>query len=776
MKITFHVFSLFALLSVFSTISWASDVNPTSEAKLAENKDDGEYFINMQTSGKASLAITEDQIAGGITSFKIYDDGGKNGNYSNGVNTILDITVPKGYKMELTGKVFTECFFEENCNDGLYVYEGETELYQGGVEEECDADLNECKFVFTPVEQIYSSENTLTIQFNSDDATVYPGFDLNIKIYDPTVKYDVTFTDADGKYPNATVQCVPCQAVFGDEVVITANARDGYGLKAVKVNDEFEERAVNNQVSLVMPLGGIVVEPVIEPLYSVTVAENSDATIKANLNKTFAGNTVWLDVYPKFGYALSDLMITDEDETDVDWDIDESGFIYFDMPSQNVVVTPVVSAIKTVEGALQGTDEKYINMPKEDAVAVTIPADVKSFKVYDDGGKDGDYSTSSRGRLLLTAPDGYRMKVTGTVHTECEDPESADCCWDYVIISDENGNNLYKGGAHIDYDDEDEVVYNQADIGTHTSTGNKMTLRFYSDESQEYAGFEFTVTLEKIPVVNGAITIAGNTATIDGDYAGKDAFQITKPIKVEKVELNRTFPVLEGARYSTLFLPFSISLDKVTGLEALYGFNYMEEGENSLTVHMTSATSIQANTPYFVKLKDSKLSFEGPVTLEVTSEPMVVNGQWAFVGTYAYKKWTADDPELSACNGGSCVYGYAAKNDGHFEVGQFVKVGAGASIAPMRAYLIKMPNVTKVAPSPFGTDKFIASAEKTLPDHIDIVIDDPNGQTTFVGRFNTRTGEFSKSRYNYTFDLKGRRVKGTNNARGYYVKKMSSTR
>ena len=480
-----------------------------------------------------------------------------------------------------------------------------------------------------------------------------------------------------------------------------------------------------------------------------------------------------MEVYPKFGYALSDLMITDEDETDVNWKMDESGFIYyFDMPSRNVVVTPVVSAIKTVEGELQGTDEKYINMPRKDAVAVTIPADVKSFKVYDDGGKDGDYSEKSSGRLLLTAPDGYRMKVTGTVYTECEDPEFAGECWDYVIISDENGNNLYKGGVHVD--DEDE--FNQADIGTHTSTGNKMTLEFHSDAYEEYAGFEFTVTLEKIPVVNGAITIAGNTATIDGDYAGKDAFQITEPIEVEKVELKRTFPVLEGARYSTLFLPFSIGLDKVTGLEALYGFNYMEEGVNSLTVHMKTATSIQANTPYFVKLNDTKLSFEGPVTLEVPPEKVVVNGQWAFVGTYAYKKWTADDPELSACNGGSCVYGYAAKNDGHFEVGQFVKVGAGASIVPMRAYLVKQSMVSKAAPSPFGTDKSMVSAEKPLPDHIDIVIDDPDGQTTFVGRFNTRTGEFSKQRFDYTFDLKGRRVNGTNNARGYYVKKMSSTR
>ena len=61
--------------------------------------------------------------------------------------------------------------------------------------------------------------------------------------------------------------------------MITANARDGYGLKAVKVNDELEN-AVNNQVSLVMPFGGIVVEPVIEQLYSVTFAENPDATTK----------------------------------------------------------------------------------------------------------------------------------------------------------------------------------------------------------------------------------------------------------------------------------------------------------------------------------------------------------------------------------------------------------------------------------------------------------------------------------------------------------------
>ena len=775
MKVKFYAFSLFVLLSVFTTVTWAA--SEASDAYLTYNKDDGEWFINMPTSGTAMLTITEDQIANGITSFKIYDDGGKNGFYSTDVFATLDIAVPKGYKMELTGRSFTLCFeVYTGCYDKLYVWDGSHELYEGGAKEWYNEVTDKWEFDFIPIDPIYSSANTLTVRFESsslggmDEYEGFDGFDLNIRIYDPTVKYDVTFSKSDGKYPNATLQCVPCQAVVGDEVVITANARDGYALKAVKVNGEFEERAVNNQVSLVMPFGGIVVEPVIEPLYSVTVAENPDATIKANLNKTFAGNTVWLEVYPKFGYTLSDLMITDEDETDVDWDFDESGFIYFDMPSQNVVVTPVVSAIETVEGKLQGTDEKYINMPRKDAVAVTIPADVKSFKVYDDGGKDGEYSKSSRGRLLLTAPDGYRMKVTGSVNTGCENPNYADFCSDYVVISDENGNNLYKSGAKKD-NDKGYVIYDWADIGTHTSTGNKMTLRFYSDDYQEYAGFEFTVTLEKIPVVNyGAVAIAGNTATIDGNYAGNDEFRITESIEVDEVRLNRTFPVLDGNLYSTLVLPFSISLDKVTGLEALYGFNYMEEGENSLTVHMTLATSIRANTPYFAKMNETSLSFEGPVTIETTFAPFVYKNGWAFVGSYAYKKWAANDPDLLGCNGG-CAFGYAAENLGDVKMGQFVKVGAGASIAPMRAYLVKQEVLPKVAQPTFVARSSVSSIEKPLPDYIDIVIDEKDGGTLYVGRFDSRTGEFSKNRYNYTFDIKGRHFGNGNKAKGVYLKK-----
>ena len=104
-------------------------------------------------------------------------------------------------------------------------------------------------------------------------------------------------------------------------------------------------------------------------------------------------------------------------------------------------------------------------------------------------------------------------------------------------------------------------------------------------------------------------------------------------------------------------------------------------------------------------------------------------------------------------------------------MGQFVKVGAGASIAPMRAYLVKQEVLPKVAQPTFVARSSVSSIEKPLPDYIDIVIDEKDGGTLYVGRFDSRTGEFSKNRYNYTFDIKGRHFGNGNKAKGVYLKK-----
>ena len=296
----------------------------------------------------------------------------------------------------------------------------------------------------------------------------------------------------------------------------------------------------------------------------------------------------------------------------------------------------------------------------------------------------------------------------------------------------------------------------------------------------------------------GAVQIidfnTGTRAVINGKYEG-ELVEITKDVDVPAVELRRTFQTAVDGGFATLMLPFDIALANVEGIEALYEFSYMEEGSD-YTLHITPATSIVANTPYLVKYNASSLTFTGPVTLKPTAgTSAVAKDGWEFRGVYSYKKWAEDDVELTACEGG-CAYGYAAENVDNVGVGQFVRIAAGAYIYPMRAYLVKSIPVPQsgselgddpipepksgLAPlkaAPYKANAFNVSYESALPDQINIVIDEKDGSTLYVGRFNTRTGKFIMNFDRGTFDAKGRSVGNrANKARGAYYGKAASAR
>ena len=70
-----------------------------------------------------------------------------------------------------------------------------------------------------------------------------------------------------------------------------------------------------------------------------------------------------------------------------------------------------------------------------------------------------------------------------------------------------------------------------------------------------------------------------------------------------------------------------------------------------------------------------------------------------------------------------------------------------------------------------------SAVPEELPEFMSVIIDvdgDGDGkETTVIGQFNTRTGEFKMNYDRGTFDLKGRRVNSANKARGaYYGKKV----
>jgi hypothetical protein len=195
---------------------------------------------------------------------------------------------------------------------------------------------------------------------------------------------------------------------------------------------------------------------------------------------------------------------------------------------------------------------------------------------------------------------------------------------------------------------------------------------------------------------------------------------------------------------------------------------------------------LKANTPYMVQLEEghTDLKINGAVKLVTNAPEFAVRyGDWEFVGVYQYKKWAEDDAELQK---GRAVYGFVGTASDGFEVGDFVRGMAGATIKPMRAYLRynplpKMqsaPGLTKVARYNVA-DWNSASVTSELPETITVVRggDEENGDehTTVIADFNTRSGKFALPRSaNRVFDLKGRAYgKDARKARGaYYGKKV----
>ena len=287
-------------------------------------------------------------------------------------------------------------------------------------------------------------------------------------------------------------------------------------------------------------------------------------------------------------------------------------------------------------------------------------------------------------------------------------------------------------------------------------------------------------------------------AMIDGGYNGTDALNIAEDIKVDSVMFNRTFT---KNAYSTITLPFSVNTSEVEGLSAVLRYNGIgkKNGQDVVRMKVMWATedwaethnilddkgnvkqynhfSLNANYPYLVQMSGSTFNImndKNPITLKKTTVADSSADGWTFRGTWGYKKWGSSCSTVKQdCDKETgFAYGFAASSstENKINVGDFVKVGEGAWITPMRAYLVK-ENISSVRANGASV-----KPGQELPEFMSIVIDSEDGNeehTTVIGQFNTRTGEFRMNYDRGKFDLKGRRVNGTNNARGaYYGRKV----
>ncbi len=190
------------------------------------------------------------------------------------------------------------------------------------------------------------------------------------------------------------------------------------------------------------------------------------------------------------------------------------------MPDADVTVSAELKYILQVDDDCDTEDDGYyyINMPKTGSQTFTIPSDIKSFKVYDDGGKDGYYSNGCDGTLTLTAPVGYVLKLTGRVTSQSY--ENLGYYYDYLQIY--NGINTSApqiGDKKYGSEPEGE------DLGT-LFGGQSVTLYFYSDKyNGQYSGLDITVsvvldlqyTITITDLTNGKITANKTTGYYNGE-------------------------------------------------------------------------------------------------------------------------------------------------------------------------------------------------------------------------------------------------------------------
>ena len=223
-----------------------------------------------------------------------------------------------------------------------------------------------------------------------------------------------------------------------------------------------------------------VVNPNME--YNVNVINPAEGgSVTASPTSAKVNETVTLTATPASGYLLSGISVTDagSNPVAVTWDGPLDNTVTFTMPGSNVTITPTFTDNLTADGGL------YINMPttNNNYNELTIPSGIRSFKVYDDGGENGTYSNNYEGTLVLTAPEGYVLQLSGGITTESADKLTV------YDNSEASGTKLIDAMGGIGS--------TKKDIEPVTSTGNAMTIYFKSDFSMTYAGLDLTVTLFK---------------------------------------------------------------------------------------------------------------------------------------------------------------------------------------------------------------------------------------------------------------------------------------
>ena len=390
--------------------------NPTEAAFLMPAEDieitpvitniltaDGGLYINMPKSNKYNYKIVE--IPSGVTSFKVYDDGGMDNDHSMYCDGYLVLNAPSGYRLKLSGTV--RCNNEGTLHDYLKVYDGDTVTAMplgklNGYGNEFGETIN----------SLVSSQNSMLLNFHAVNNSM-SGLDLTMEVTNETYPYTITFDDSQAP-EGCSISISGYESVSNNRYVADVNS-------IITVNVDCDDNHWLNDISLKDADGNEI------PL--------SEGMCWYNGNN----NTATFTMLPR------NLFIT--------YEFVNNGDQYVKLPKQNSI------------------DSKFEVTPAEG---------ITSFKIYDDGGPNANYSDHCDSYMLLTAPEGKAWQLTGTVKTEKGN--------DYLTPYDGNTKTAMIDGCSYGKPSGE-------DIGTLVTINNQMLIVFSSNSAVNNEGLDLTATI-----------------------------------------------------------------------------------------------------------------------------------------------------------------------------------------------------------------------------------------------------------------------------------------
>ena len=225
---------------------------------------------------------------------------------------------------------------------------------------------------------------------------------------------------------------------------------------------------------------------------TVTLVKASDEhTITANgaavasPTSAAAATTVTVTATPDAGYLPNGFVASDAEGHSIPveggWYSSNTGTLI--MPGKDITVTPVLTdKLSAEDGGLYVTIPYYSESESEPKVA-NIPDGIESFKVYEySASPDGCYEQQNNGYLLLNAPSGKILELSGAV--QCQTIYDGLSVYDGNTTAKQLGKKQLYGNSEANGDVLD-VMY---------SSGNQMLIKMYSQHPDErYWGADLTV-------------------------------------------------------------------------------------------------------------------------------------------------------------------------------------------------------------------------------------------------------------------------------------------